>query len=174
MIKDKIISLANIAKPVVELKKLRFFKSREWGEFGGMSADVWINGVKCMEVIDEGNGGCYNYTSEQTSLAKANIKLLEHYIKTIPEYNYSEGMDAYFSDLGVKQYEEKKMLKLFEKAICYGVTNGKSYRTASWKDKTLVQIDKINLQCAYNEIKKNLKAGEIVFNTNLQKLGINI
>ena len=174
----KIISLANIVKPIVELKKLKFFKSREWGEMGGMSADVWINGIKCMDVIDSGEGGCYDYQSIQTPEAQANIQLLENYLKTTEKYNYNEGMDAYICDLGVKQYEEKakdryvkKMQKLMQTAIIFG--NDKGYRIYNFNQPlNTVPIQTLNIY--YSKAKIMCGKSESVLNTNLKELGIKL
>ena len=62
-----------------ELKNLKFFRGME-GQ--GFNADLWINGVKCIFIIDEGNGGCFNYqpytyNNPKADVVKANIELLE-------------------------------------------------------------------------------------------------
>jgi hypothetical protein len=183
-----------MTEPHVELKSVHFGYSREWGSNGRFDADVWINGVKCMKAIDEGNGGeidyeHFIYKNPQAKQVKANIKLLEAYIKTMPKQSlggiheggklvmFTIDMDLYINNLLDKMSTEKfqkKLLKHFEKAICFGVPNGKQYRSVYWTGKTLAQIDKINLQRTYDKTKAGLGKGETILNTNLQALGINL
>ena len=85
-----------------------------------------------------------------------------------------EGVIDEIIDNYLKAKEEAKQIKMYDKAICFGVPNGSRYRTVSWKNRTLAQIDKINLQIAYNDVKAKLGKGEVILNTNLKELGITI
>ena len=166
-----------MTEPRVELKNVRSHYSNEWGPGGAFEADIWINGVKCMHVNDEGNGGCYDYEPfSKDKIVEQNIKLFEDYINAKYKGKF-EPMDMYIVKL-VDELEKakakKKLLKEFEKSFCFGVPNGNSYRTVYWKGRTLAQIDKINLQRAYNNVKAKLGKGEVILNTNLQALGINL
>ena len=166
-----------MTEPKVVLKNVHFGYSREWGEGGRFDADVWINGVKCMKVIDEGNGGCYDYGYECTPQAKANIKLLEDYLKATPKYNYGEGIDMFMADvLNVqeKAKEYKKMEKLFNTAIVFGVPNTGRYVYLNYK-RSLSEVPTMILQKKLDEVcQKYCKDGVKILNTNLDELGIDI
>ena len=70
----------------------------------GLNADMWINGVKCLRVIDEGNGGEFIYRKvydeKNDELIDENIKVLNEYIKLLPplksEY-FEESSEFLFS-----------------------------------------------------------------------------
>lgn len=50
-----------------EVKNYSTFPSMEWGDDGGMQADLYYNGKKIGQVFQEGNGGCavlHTYDSE--------------------------------------------------------------------------------------------------------------
>ena len=56
------------------VKNLKRFPSMEYGENGGVEADVYYNGDLIMTVFDEGNGGCaITYTKELYNLKKGEI-----------------------------------------------------------------------------------------------------
>ena len=50
-----------------ELKKLKHFPSLEWGEDGGTTCDIYMDGKKCGNYFNDGNGGIYNYFPEKVS-----------------------------------------------------------------------------------------------------------
>ena len=166
----------------IELKKISF-SERMSDETNCFIADLYINGKKVGECNNDGRGGCTNYggnTKEDNVL----IAEAEKYCKTLPKvksealkFEYAQSLESVI-DEQVTEFllakELKKKQKMFEKAICYGVPNGYSYRTVSWSKRTLAQIDKINLQRAYNDVKAKLGKGEVILNNNLQALGINL
>jgi hypothetical protein len=166
----------------IELKKISF-SERMSDETNCFIADLYINGKKVGECNNDGRGGCTNYggnTKEDNVL----IAEAEKYCKTLPmvksealKFEYAQSLESVIDEL-VTEFliakEAKKKLKMYEKAFCFGVPNGYSYRTVSWKGKTLAQIDKINLQRAYNDVKAKLGKDEVILNTNLQSLGINL
>jgi len=170
----------------VELKKIQTFEGHDGL---GFNADIWINGTKCMHVKDLAFGGCYeyhNYTYKAKNAKKIEslIEELNKFISELPqeEVNFGNGkklidvdLDYFINDLLVeklKEKDEKKKVKLMEKAILIGVKDADSYSYFNFK-KPLVTVPKIQLQQTVNNIKKeHCKGGKIILNTNLEKLGI--
>jgi hypothetical protein len=180
-------------EPKVELKSLKFHQGHEWD---GFKADVFINGVKCMHVKDDGNGGCLDFDilaidSKNPELINALVKELDDYIETIPEktLNFGHGdikdengnvrlfkvtLEDYINELVTnieREKTQKKLVKLMETAIVIGIPNGNSYRYRKF-NVPLSKIPFISLQSYVDKTKKSLKDGEVIFNTNLEALGI--
>ena len=179
-------------KPTVELKNVKSFIGMEGH---GFNADVWINGVKCMLAIDSANGGCYDYQSyaynnPKAELVKANTKLLEDYIASLPEYPMEfdgvpyerdgevvmmkPDMDTFINDLLIeleKAKEEKKKANLMKKAILVGDPNGNGYAYYRYKVE-LRTLPKAVLQKHLDGYRAKLKKGEVILNTNLAELGV--
>ena len=162
----------------------------------GFNADLWINGVKCIFIIDDGNGGCFNYqpytyNNPKADVVKANIELLKKHIKTLPKvkphftfegsdnpiYELEMDMDLFIDELinqKEKEKHEKKKLKLMETSILFGVPNGNSFNYYQFR-KPLSSYPKMQLQAKLFEIKsKHCKAGVEILNTNIEALGIKI
>jgi len=186
-------------KPQVVLKNIKTFKGMEGY---GLNADIYINGMKCMFVIDSANGGEFDYSdyshnNPQAGQMKANIKLLTDYIANLPEepliindkpymkdgqvVMMKTNMDMYINDILVKQ-EEQKAEEKFEKAklkmqvhsFLFGVPNAKEYRYIKY-GKPLSAFEKGNLQQVYNAVKVKYCINNIVIlNTNLKALGLTI
>lgn len=168
----------------IELKKISF-NERMSDETNCFIADLYINGKKVGSCDNDGRGGCTNYggsTKEDNVL----IVKAEAYCKSLPKVKssfgigsleYDQNLESVIDELleaHLKAKDEAKRIKMYDKAICFGVPNGSSYRSVYWKGRTLAQIDKINLQRAFDDVKKNLKAGEVILNTNLKALGVNL
>ena len=171
----------------IELKKISF-NERMSEETNCFVADLYINGKKVGYCENRGTGGPTDYhgdTSSKFGYTDVNIKLIkeaEAYFKSLPKAMYVEhnfeyqptlenAIDEQFEEF-LKVREDKKKAKMYEKALCFGVPNGNSYRTISWKGRTLAQIDKVSLQRAYDKAKADLKAGEVILNTNIKELGL--
>jgi hypothetical protein len=174
--KDKVMT-----EPRVELKRVKFFRGNEGY---GLNADIWINGIKCLFAIDSANGGCMDYDRYgNTEVVKANVKLLEDYIASLPkdEDGFAIEMDEYINNVHLKQEEaklkiknEKKMLKLFETAIVFGIVDENKYRYLQY-NKPLKEFDTNNLQTIVNTaVKKFCVDGVVILNTNLKQLGITV
>ena len=180
-------------KPTVVLKNLKTFMGME-GQ--GFNVDVWINGVKCMLAIDSANGGCFDYQSyaynnPKAELVKANTKLLEDYIASLPEYPLEidgkpyerdgevvmmkPDMDTFIDDCInalQKAKEEKKLVKLMQTSFLFGVPNANSYQYVQYR-KPLAQIDKQYLQKELNGFKAKYCKGNVqLLNTNINELGL--
>lgn len=183
-------------EPKVELKSLKFHQGHEGM---GMNADVWINGVKCMHVMDDGNGGCLDfqylsYGSKNPEQIKSLIKNLNDYIDSLPEkpLNFGKGdikdeqgnvrmdkttLEDYINEL-TYEIERKKDLKKKEKfmltSILFGIPNGNSYQRISYIC-PLSKIPTAQLQTKLNRIVLTYcKKGVKILNTNLESLGLKI
>lgn len=72
-----------------ELKNVKFHQGHEGY---GVNADLWINNVKCVHVLDDGNGGClhidvlgYGAKPQVITDIKTNVQHLKDYIDSLPE-----------------------------------------------------------------------------------------
>ena len=183
-------------EPKVELKNVKTFRGMEGY---GLNADIWINGVKCMFVMDEANGGEFDYEElvhgvKNAGEVKALIQELRDYIDNLPKepmiiggkpYTnekgevmlYKQDMDSYINNILLKQDKEKaqkKMRKQFNTAIVFGVPDAASYQYLNFK-RPLSEVNSLILQGKYNEIKsKYCKNGVVVFNDNLTALGVKL
>jgi hypothetical protein len=180
-----------MTEPKVVLKNVHFGYSREFGAKGRFDADLWINGIKCMKVIDEGNGGCidyeYNlYKNPKYKEVEANIKLLENYIKTLPPDKYMLSGKQHTMPMDLDLYVEKKlneleaqkfnkkMEKLYNIAVVFGKPNADRYGYINFKH-PLSEIPTMLLQSKVDAIiQKHCKDGVKILNTNLGELGINL
>ena len=58
-----------------EVRDLKRFPSMEWGDEGGLQADLYYNGLKILQVYQEGNGGCaITYLTEEGSIRLGEIR----------------------------------------------------------------------------------------------------
>lgn len=164
----------------IELRKISF-NERMSEETNCFVADLYIDGKKVGYCENRGTGGSTDYHGNSKE-DNAIIAKAEEYCKTLPKVKYNdmeweqslEGVIDDCLDAYLKEKEENKRKKMHLKGICYGVPERPSYRYVSWSKKTLAQVDKISLQRAYDKVKSELKAGEVIFNTNLEALGIKI
>ncbi len=173
-------------EPKIEFKNVKTFRGMEGY---GINADIFINGVKCLFMMDDANGGEYRYDvirGKNPEEVQANIKQVDDYIASLPPEK-PEGMnmtikvdrDIYFNNKLVEFEEQKakekaakKMEKLFDTAVVFGVPDGKSYQYLNFK-RSLSDVPLIDLQKAVTSIsQKYCKDGVVIFNTNLKWMGI--
>jgi hypothetical protein len=164
----------------IEVKKISF-SERNSDETNCFAGDLYINGKKVGTCRNSGQGGPTDYRGDTNSDCEL-IAKAEKYCKTLPKVKFKDmeweqTLEGVIDDI-VTEFlvakEAKKKLKMYEKAICFGVPNGYSYRTIHWKGRTLAQIDKINLQRTVNDIKAKLGKDEVILNNNLKALGITV
>lgn len=166
----------------IELKKISF-NERMSEETNCFVADLYINGKKVGYVRNDGRGGCTDYhgnTKEDNVL----IAEAEAYCKSLPNvrseelnFEYPNSLENTIDELFenyLKEREQKKMEKLFNKAIVIGVPNGSRYSYFNFK-RPLKEIPTFNLQKLVDGIKaKHCIKGVQILNTNFGELGINI
>jgi hypothetical protein len=174
--------------PKVELKNIKTFQGHDGT---GLNADVWINGINCMHVYDGAYGGEFDYTENlynnpKAAEVKANIKLLDDYIANLPEKPFTHGnttlsikvnRDIFIDDILAekeKQKAIKKMQKLFQTAIVFGIPNGNSYQYVNFK-RPLSDIPLSILKTKIIQIKLTYcKKGIVILNTNLSALNVQL
>lgn len=141
-------------KPNVQLKKVKTFVGMDGY---GLNADVYINGVHCYFVLDEGSGGEMDFTNQarltndpaKRKLIEDNCKLLDDYIATLPPdvstingktYTMKVDLEFFINKLvdemeteKLRKKQEKKMLKLYQTAIVIGKPNDTKYRYINFK-----------------------------------------
>lgn len=180
-------------KPNLELKNIKTFRGMEGT---GLNADLFINGLKCYFVMDDANGGCYNYQSTAYNNPKAdevnaNIKLLDEYIASLPEepmiidgkpYVDAQGkthtlkkdldwiVDELFNAVE-KEKAAKKMQKLFETAIVFGVPDANEYRYCKYKHPLKSYLKDV-MQKEIDRVKEKCVNGVVILNTNLKEFGV--
>jgi hypothetical protein len=173
-------------EPKITFKNVKTFRGMEGI---GLNADIYINGVKCIFVIDEANGGEYNYenyeyNNPKAEQVRANIKLMDNYIASLPakictdfgkSISIKVDRDTYINDKLLEieeQKADKKMQKLFKTGIVFGVPNSGKYQYLNFK-RPLSEIMSMIVQRQINIVKKEYcKNGEQILNTNLAKLGL--
>ena len=151
-------------------------------------ADVFVNGVKTAYASNDGRGGCTFYNSYEGK--RELLKEAEAYAISLPSEYYDFGdtkmeiksnlegiIDTMIGDILSEKENakhEKKVAKLMVNHIVYGVPNGNSYATISFKGKPkfdeMIKTPQgkqavINL---YNRIKSELKKGKKILNTNIE------
>lgn len=163
----------------IELKRISI-NERMSQETTMFIADLYINGKMVGDCRNDGCGGCTNYNDNSSENRKL-IAECEKYCKTLPKVKYGnseceQSLEDVIDDLVfkiLKEKEEKKFTKKMETAILFGVPNGYSYKSISWKGKKLKQIPLNQLQHTIDIIRKEKCINdEVILNTNLMKLGV--
>jgi len=142
-------------------------------------ADVYVDGVKTAYAHNDGRGGCtcyFPYEGKRDLLNKAEV-----YAESLPStyYNHYEiksnlefVIDTLVAD-EEKKKEEKKILKLTENHIVWGIPKGNEYNKIAFKgrpkfaDLMKVKGGKETVYKLLDQIKSELKNGEVIFNKNL-------
>ena len=166
----------------VTLKKISFYE-RMSEETNCFAANLYINGKLVGEAKNDGQGGCTTYYGNSKEDNEI-IRQAEAYFKSLPmvkpdgytftfqpslEYAIDEQFEAY-----LKAKEEKKMLKLMEKAVLFGKPNANQYHIIKTR-KPLKEYPETALQKFIDDVKKqHCTDGVIILNKNLEKLGITI
>jgi hypothetical protein len=176
-------------EPHIEFKKIKTFRGME-GE--GMNADIYINGVKCFFMRDDGNGGMTDFdrydNRMQPSIAiESNVQLVDAWIKTIPdtiiplkrkptiedprtELVIKADYESYFN----QKYEdfikakdrakfEKKKMAMYKTAIVFGDPATPENYSFLNMGKPLNQLPKAWLQQAVNNAKAHYINGNVQF-----------
>ena len=169
--------------PKVVLKNIKTFEGMEGY---GLNADIWINGVKCLRVIDEGNGGEFLYRpvygEKNKTIIETNVNLLENYIKTLSPFKspidgmeFPMDMDLFVDQIlgeQEKQRWDKKFKKMQETAFLVGKPNSDRYIKHQFK-RPLKTIPLELLKIKYQFILRNdCRDGMVFLNTNLKELGL--
>lgn len=166
----------------IEVKNVKTFEGTDGI---GLNADLCLNGKKIAHCHD----GAYGGEMEFHIIDREAFKKVEKHCEVLPhkKYDFSEEsfpvtVEDLVNDLAneiIKAKELKKidnkLKKEMENNIIYGTKDGGTftYNLVGWK-KPLSQIPLGALQMTYDGIKKKLKEGETIWNTNLEALGVKI
>lgn len=166
-------------KPVITLKKVKTFIGHDGI---GLSADVYVDGIKTFYIFDGATGG----ESDHTVFNKVKYKELEVYVASLParpividgieykdlednvvmmDYDIDQLVDEAHAEIE-KQKAIKKRDKKMETCVLIGVKGADEYSYYNFKRK-LSEIPKDQLDKALQRIKSNLKEDEIILNNNL-------
>lgn len=175
----------------IEVKNIKIAQHMS-EETTAFTADVFVNGVKTAYAKNDGQGGStfyHAYEGKRELLEKA-----EAHAKTLPSTTHTfagstitidsdlEGMIDDAVDKKQREADTAKFNKKLEKEMLtgfvIGVPNSGNAYTRSFKGKPkladliLITNGRIAVQNLYNTIKKELKDGEQILNTNLKALGL--
>jgi hypothetical protein len=170
-------------EPKIDFKKVKTFRGMEGY---GINADVYINGVKCLFIMDSGDGGEINIEENivgNSELVSNNIKLLNDYIAQLPKKKWNIGgkikyenvtLEDYLNDKIAEWAEEKekkaievKKQKLFSTCIVIGVPNAKTYQFINFK-RPLDKLPEMWLKLQIDNVQKKYCTNGIeILNTNL-------
>lgn len=146
-------------------------------------ADLFVNGKKIAYAHNDGHGGCTYYDPLEGK--REELRKAEEFAKTLPSDYYDFGdekreikMDLeYWIDKQVEDFVnakenakfQKKMEKDMETKIVFGIPNGTSYRMVGFKSKLkLTQLNQIQINTLIDSVKKQMKEGEVILNTNIK------
>lgn len=130
----------------------------------GLNTTLYLDNKKVCFVIDDANGGCFNYqVSDKVKFAE-----IEKYIKTLPEVALSAtfttkvDMDILVDELvniSLAAKDHEKMIKKTATAIVVKTATGYAYTDFKIP---LAQVK--DLQKYLSKIRAGLKAGEVILN----------
>lgn len=165
----------------IELKKIKFSEAMS-EETNAFTANLYINGKNVGYCKNTGQGGCTDYNANEPEDRKA-IAEAEAYCKALPktkwkDMEFDQSLESVIDGLlenWLKAKEVKKFEKKMIKAILVGSPdeNRDSYSYYNFK-KLLSEIPVHMLQASVFRIKSNLKQGEVILNTNLTQLGVQV
>ena len=76
----------------LEVRNVKTFPSMEWGEDGGLEADIYYQGKFAVRIFQEGNGGCALDTEQDdavlTAAKPAMLTLLKRLVKGYSYYSW--------------------------------------------------------------------------------------
>jgi hypothetical protein len=158
------------------------------------TADIFVDGKKTAYARNDGHGGCTYYCSYHKPNDDENLRQAEAFAKTLPSTTYNmggkdlviesnlEGIIDQAIDDYVNAKEKAKFLKKLEKEMetgfVIGVPNSGNAYSRSFKGKPKLAVlmlhpsNRLTVQNFYNTVKKELKDGEQILNTNLKELGL--
>ena len=165
----------------IELKSIKFSEAMS-EETNAFTANLYINGKKVGYCKNQGHGGCTDYNADSPEDRKT-IADAETYCKALPKIKwktmeFDQSLESVIDQLledWLKAKETKKFERKMLKAVLVGSPDEdrNSYSYYSFKI-PLAKVNKGHLQAAINTIKSKLKNGEVIINTNLEALGINV
>ena len=165
----------------IELKNIKYCEAMS-EETNAFTANLYINGKKVGYCRNQGIGGCTDYDTNSLENRKI-ITKAEKYCYSLPKIKWKSTefnqkletvIDQLFEDW-LKAKEQKQFEKRMLKAVLVGSPdeNRSSYSYYNFR-KPLSEIPTKLLQDAVNRIKSKIKNGNVILNTNLKVLGIQV
>lgn len=124
--------LKSLATGNITVTNYKTFPSMEWGENGGMEADICVNKIPVVHIFQEGNGGCAFDTvlnKELLSSLKENVlKVLKKHDDGYSKYDFlkdktAEKVDAddfeSFINLMAQRHDDIKLLESRNKKLMH-------------------------------------------------------
>jgi len=163
----------------IELKSIKFSEAMS-EETNAFTANLYINGKKVGYCKNQGHGGCTDYNADSPEQRPV-IAEAEAYCKALPKtkwknMEFDQSLESVIDQLlenWLKARETKKFERKMTKAIMVGIPDSSSYGIYRFKV-ALSKIPTAQLQASVGRIKANLHKGEVILNTNLTALGINV
>ena len=163
----------------IELKSIKFSEAMS-EETNAFTANLYINGKNIGYCKNTGQGGCTDYNANSPVLRSV-IADAETYCKALPKtkwktMEFDQSLESVINDLledWLKAKETKKMQRKMNTCILVGVPDASAYGVYNFKQ-PLSNVNAMQLQNSVNRIKGKLETGEVILNTNLEALGMNI
>ena len=167
----------------VQLKNIKFSEAMS-EETEAFTADFYINGKKVGYCKNTGQGGCTDYrpyNPEDWSV----IREAEEYFKSLPKvhserfnFDYQPTLELAIGDCldeWLKAKEQKKMERKMKTCVLVGKPSPDRLNYGYYNFKRpLSEFPTKQLQDAIDRIKTKIPKDEVILNTNLEALGINV
>ena len=145
-------------------------------------ADLFVDGKKVGYANNDGRGGCtfYNaYENQREALREA-----EAFALTLPstitefggkDFEFKASLESWIDDAVHKIYNdkaqakaEKKMQKLMETQVVWGIPNGNTYKHLGFKhDIKLGVLSSASVKSLVDAVKSRMLPNEEIFNKNI-------
>lgn len=179
------------SKEGFEVKNLQRFPSMEWGDEGGLKADIYYNGFKILEVLQEGNGGCAicyknmtHFESGEVDMNEVNEKCLEFLKRndtsyTSGEYDWltkktpntldDDDFEALVNCFEKKYDDNKFCQKQFKKNFHSVAILDSSFKTSYLSSVGIMSDKYVEQYLEKNNLKKEFPIFKVIkYNDNLQ------
>ena len=149
------------------VKNLKRFPSMEWGEEGGLQADLWYKGNEVMTVYNDGNGGpaiCYytDYGKKIMDVLKTNaLSFLKRKDDNFNKYDWlrnktakdidDDDFESVVNCIEERYYECKELKKSFKKGFKSVAILSNDYK----KDFLQYRIDGVTYQQVKDYLVRN-------------------
>ena len=163
----------------IEIKNIKFSEAMS-EETNAFTANLYINGRKVGYCKNQGYGGSTDYYPDSREDWKT-IQEAEAYCETLPKVKYGsmefdQSLESVINQLledWLKAKEIKKMERKMKTCVLVGVPDNPHYGYYNYK-RPLSEIPKPQLQASIERIRAKLHEGEVILNTNLTDLGIQV
>lgn len=145
-------------------------------------ADLFVDGKKVGYANNDGRGGCtsYNaYENQRETLAKA-----EAFALTLPstitefggkDYEFKSSLESWIDDTVNNIYNakaqakaEKKIQKLMETQVVWGIPNGNTYKHLGFKGGIKLEVlSPASVKSLVDAVKSRMLPNEEIFNKNI-------